>query len=259
MIVIKYGGHSQDHGGEVDPIIRSLAKAHRSGTQIVVVHGGAPAINKELAIHGVEATMNGGYRATTPEAFEVVQRTLSGEVLRNLVNEFISQGVNAIGLSSGDGKTIRAKKMTHTFEGKPIDIGLVGEIESVDPSLVKILLENKYLPVISPVGVSSCGVGLNINADSVVGAIGGALTAEQVIFLTDVDGIYENWPDKNSLLSEVSTERLETMLPTFSEGMIPKALSAIAAIKAGATLVRICNAKDIEQALSGFGGTVVHS
>jgi acetylglutamate kinase len=257
MLVIKYGGHSQDHGDTSDPIIATLAAAHKAGEKIVLIHGGAPAINRELSFHGVSAPMVGGYRATTPEVFEVVQRTLSGEVLRNIVNQFISHGVNAVGLSSGDGRTVRAIKKTQTHDGAQIDLGLVGEVENVDPTFLHLLLEKGYFPIISPVGVSTHGDGLNINGDSVVGAIGGALKAHQVIFLTDVDGIYSSWPDKSSLIDEISVSDLENMLHQFSEGMIPKALSAIAAIKAGATLVRICNATAVDNALAGIGGTVV--
>ena len=124
MFVFKYGGHAIPEGASVDPSIEYLAKLIKSGVKLVVVHGGGPQINRELEIHGIKSEMIDGYRKTTPEVFEVVQRTLSGEVLRNLTNQFISQGINAVGISAGDGNLIRAKNV------KP-ELGLVGVVSAV--------------------------------------------------------------------------------------------------------------------------------
>lgn len=224
MLVIKYGGHAQPNPGVSDPIIKELANSFKSGVKMVLVHGGAPAINRELKAHNIETHMVGGFRYTSPEVFEVVQRTLSGEVLRGLVNQFISYGVNAVGLSSSDGNIIRAKKMFENHLGEAIDIGLVGEIDSVNSEFLHLLLDQGYLPIISPIGTSQSGDGLNLNGDVVVGALGGALQAEQVLFLTDVSGIYRNWPDENSIISHISAAELSSLLPSFEEGMIPKTL-----------------------------------
>jgi len=204
--------------------------------------------------------MVGGFRYTSPEVFDVVQRTLSGEVLRGLVNQFIAQGVNAVGLSSSDGSIMRAKPMTHNHAGEKVDLGLVGEVESVNPQLLNTLLDNGYLPIISPIGTSISGEGLNLNGDVVVGALGAALAAEQVLFLTDVLGIYRNFPDESSLISEISASELNTLLPTFHEGMIPKTLSVLSAISGGATCVRVFDGRtpeNVKRALDGEIGTVI--
>ena len=126
MILFKYGGHAISDGDGIDPTLQVLAKLIKSGEQIVIVHGGGPAINRELEVHGVKSEMIGGFRKTTPEVFEVVQRTLCGEVLRNLVNQLISLDINAIGITAGDGELTRARIANP-------DLGLVGELISTNP------------------------------------------------------------------------------------------------------------------------------
>ena len=153
MFVFKYGGHAIPEGASVDPSIEYLAGLIKSGVKMVVVHGGGPQINRELEIHGIKSEMIGGFRKTTPEVFEVVQRTLSGEVLRNLTNQFISQGINAVGISAGDGNLIRARNE------KP-ELGLVGVVSAVNPDLLNNLLAQGITPVISPIAVDSQGLGL---------------------------------------------------------------------------------------------------
>jgi len=127
MIVIKYGGHVLESAETNDLIIAVISKFHLSGGRVVLVHGGGPAIDAELKFHQIPTTMSAGYRVTTPEVMDVVQRTLSGTVLRDLTNKFIAQGVNAVGISSGDGKTLRAHKYQPLVNGEVTDIGLVGE------------------------------------------------------------------------------------------------------------------------------------
>ena len=260
MIVIKYGGHVLEGSGENDSVIETIANYQLSGGRIVVVHGGGPAINAELAIHNVETTMCSGYRVTTPEVMHVVQETLSGSVLRTLTNKFISFGVNAVGLSTGDGKIMRARKYQPTVGGVSSDIGLVGEAESTDASLLHLLLDNGYLPIISPVGVQSDGVALNVNADLATGSIAGSLGANEVLFITDVAGIYRNWPDLTSLITEISLVELVELAPTFSEGMAPKVKAVITALGSGAKRARVIDGSknfNLEQAFVGVGGTVV--
>lgn len=260
MIVIKYGGHALPEPGVSDPILELIAAYHASGKKVILVHGGGPQINAQLKIYGIDSEFVGGYRKTTHETFAIVQQVLSGGVLRTMVNQLIALGRDAIGLSASDGSIIRAKVMQPIVDGVAQDIGLVGEIDAVNPHLLDHLLGNGYLPVISPIGVDRGGKGLNLNADLVAGAIGGALSADQVIFMTDVPGILRNYPDPNSLIAEIGIDELKTLLPTFAEGMIPKVESAIAAIEEGAALARIIDGRDasnLEKALQGFGGTVV--
>jgi len=247
MFVFKYGGHAIPEGASVDPSIEYLAGLIKSGVKIVVVHGGGPQINRELEIHGIESEMIDGYRKTTPEVFAVVQRTLSGEVLRNLTNQFISQGINAVGISAGDGNLIRAKNE------KP-ELGLVGVVSTVNPELLKNLMAQGITPIISPIAVNSEGVGLNMNADLIAGAIGGALGAEAVLFSTDVSGIYRNWPDETSLIESIDSKELSSIAVSFEGGMIPKAQAAINAIESGAKSVRIFDGRKVANVIAAFEG-----
>jgi acetylglutamate kinase len=247
MFVFKYGGHAIPEGASVDPSIEYLAGLIKSGVKMVVVHGGGPQINRELEIHGIKSEMIDGYRKTTPEVFEVVQRTLSGEVLRNLTNQFISQGINAVGISAGDGNLIRAKNE------KP-ELGLVGVVSAVNPELLKNLMAQGITPVISPIAVNSEGVGLNMNADLIAGAIGGALSADAVLFSTDVSGIYRNWPDETSLIESIDSKELSSIAISFEGGMIPKAQAAINAIESGAKSVRIFDGRKVVNVIAAFEG-----
>lgn len=253
MIVFKYGGHAINEGLGKDPALSFLADLIKSGEQVVIVHGGGPQINRELEVHGIESEMVHGLRKTTPEVFAVVQRTLSGEVLRNLVNQLVSEGINAIGISAGDANLIRG-------EVRNPELGLVGEVAKIDVSILNTFFENKLTPVISPISVTSEGLGINMNADLIAGAIGGALKAEVVMFSTDVSGIYRDWPEETSVITEICVEELTAISADFSGGMIPKASAAINAINSGAKSVRIFDGRSIENLMlahSGQSGTLV--
>ncbi len=253
MILFKYGGHAISDDQGIDPVLSILSKQIKAGKKIVIVHGGGPAINKELEIHGVKSEMIGGLRKTTPEVFAVVQRTLCGEVQRKLVNQLIALGVNAVGLTAGDGDVIRAKI------SKP-ELGLVGEVVSVNPDYLIAQMDLGITPVISPISITTDGQAVNMNADVIAGAIGGALKVDSVLFSTDVSGIYRNWPDKDSLIQSISVNELSEISKTLEGGMIPKAESAINAIKSGAKKVQIFDGRkvsSVELALQGEGGTLV--
>jgi acetylglutamate kinase len=253
MILFKYGGHAISDGKGIDPVLSLLAKEINAGKKIVIVHGGGPAINKELEIHGVKSETVDGLRKTTPEVFEVVQRTLCGEVQRKLVNQLIALGVNAVGLTAGDGGLTRAKIM------RP-ELGLVGEVISVNPDFLVAQMNLGITPVISPISLTTDGQAVNMNADIIAGAIGGALTVDSVLFSTDVSGIYREWPDKNSLIKNINVVELSDISKTFKGGMIPKTESAINAIKAGAKMAQVFDGREVinvELALKGQGGTLV--
>lgn len=260
MIVIKYGGHVLGDTPANNQIIAAIADFHLQGGEVLVVHGGGPAIDAELAAHEIAASSISGYRVTSAAVMEVVQRVLSGTVLRDLVNRFIANGVNAVGLSSGDGNTLRAARFMPTVDGEPIDIGLVGEAQSVDPTFLNLLLNNGYLPVISPVAVQSDGVALNINGDIAAGAIAGALDADEVIFITDVPGIFRDWPDPESLIEKISLTDLQAISASFTGGMAPKVRAVTTALTSGAKQARIIDGRSIANltlAFQGLGGTVI--
>ncbi len=255
MIVFKYGGHAISEELKVDPILAYLADLIKSGENIVIVHGGGPQINRELEIHGVKSEMVKGLRKTSTQVYEVVARTLSGEVLRNLTNQLVGLGINAVGISAGDGNLIRAKVTDSS-------LGLVGDVESIDVSVIQNFIDQGLTPVISPISVTREGVGLNMNADLVAGAIGGALGAELVMFSTDVSGIYRNWPEESSLIGEISLSELQSIAEGFEGGMSPKVNAAITAITSGAKSVRIFDGTSVENlraAHSGKSGTLVVS
>lgn len=255
MIVFKYGGHAISEELKVDPILAYLADLIKSGENIVIVHGGGPQINRELEIHGVKSEMVKGLRKTSTQVYEVVARTLSGEVLRNLTNQLVGLGINAVGISAGDGNLIRAKVADSS-------LGLVGDVESIDVSVIQNFIDQGLTPVISPISVTREGVGLNMNADLVAGAIGGALGAELVMFSTDVSGIYRNWPEESSLIGEISLSELQSIAEGFEGGMSPKVNAAITAITSGAKSVRIFDGTSVENlraAHSGKSGTLVVS
>ena len=249
MIVYKYGGHAIPDGALIDPAIVFLANLIKSGEQIVIVHGGGPQINRELEIHGIKSETVNGLRKTTPEVFEIVQRTLSGEVLRNLVNQLVSQGINAIGISAGDANLIRSQI-------KDSELGLVGEVGDIDNSILLTLLREGITPVISPIGVTKDGTGVNMNADLVAGAIAGTLKADVVMFSTDVPGIYRNWTDENTLIDLIDVSELSVLSKDFEGGMIPKARAAISAIESGAKSVRIFDGRSAANLSAAHAGTL---
>lgn len=260
MIVVKYGGHVLESAADNDAIVEVLAEFQKSGGMLVVVHGGGPAVDQELKIHNIPTTMASGYRVTTPEVMQIVQQTLSGSVLRNLTNQFIGRGVNAVGLSTGDGGTLRARIFHPVVNGQTVDAGLVGEAEKVDGTFLSLIVANGYLPVISPVSVASDGTAININGDIATGSIAGALEASEVIFITDVAGIYREWPNKDSFISEITYSELKDLAPTFADGMAPKVKAVLTALSSGARSARIIDGRNIENlkaALQGSGGTLV--
>ena len=253
MILIKYGGHALPKDGSVDPSLSVIAAEFKRGEKIVLVHGGGPQINQELTLHKIEPKMVNGLRVTSPEVLSVVQKVLSGEILRSIVNQLISLGVRVVGLSSGDGGIVRARPQTG-------DLGLVGDIENVDPTFLQILLKEGYLPVISPIGVSNSGAALNLNADLVAGEIGGALAVDRVFFMTDVSGIYSDFPDEKTLIKNISVRDLRKSASLFQDGMAPKVAAVIQAIEKGAKSAIVFDgrsAQNLEQAIHGQIGTTV--
>ena len=264
MIVIKFGGHAMTDAQGL--FAQAVQAALDIGQECVIVHGGGPQINEALEVAHIESAFLGGFRVTSPETFAIVQRVLSGDVLRSVVAQLRTAGINAVGITGRDGGLLDAKKLTHLVDGTPADLGCVGEVIRVDTSLLSSLLASGYLPVVAPIAVQGddfneeSQVGLNVNADLAAGAIAGALEADSLIFMTDVPGIYRNWPDVTSMIGAITFSELDQIKAEFSEGMAPKVLAALNAISAGAASVRIIDGKDPEAfslALRGFGGTVV--
>jgi acetylglutamate kinase len=250
MIVIKFGGHAMGENSQA--WMNEIANQFKSGEKFVIVHGGGPHIDAELKVRGIEKKSVNGFRITTPEVMHVVEMVLTGTVLRSVVRSLRAARLPAVGITGSDDGLL---------EVKPRDLdqlGLVGEVVRVNPKIINDLLDMGYLPVISPVANDANGQALNINADIAAGAIAGALRATQMLFMTDVPGIYSNWPDKTSLISEIEVSTLKSM--TFADGMVPKVEAAINAVESGATSARIMDGTSLDaftDALAGKGGTWV--
>jgi acetylglutamate kinase len=261
MRVVKYGGHVLEDESIIHSILQIIAELHKRGEQIVLVHGGGPAINKELEIHEISSEMIAGYRKTSSEAMRVVQQVLSGEICRDLTNALLALGVPAVGISAADGGTIIAKKFMPLVDGIEVDIGMVGEPEAVNTGLIQTLLAQGFLPIVSPVAVNAEGEALNLNGDIAAGALAGALGASEVLFVTDVAGIYRSWPDLDSLIGEISFSELKSIAGKFSDGMAPKVKAVLSALASGAKQARVIdgtNSASFRRAFESEGGTVIH-
>ena len=259
VLVIKFGGHAMsDNDGAFG---KKLASAVAQGLRVVVVHGGGPQINQALDLAGITSTFLGGFRITTPEIFSVVEDVLSNQVGPAVAITLTNSGVAALAISGRHSGTIFASRQRTLVNGESEDLGLVGTVERIDPTAIQVILEKGVVPVISPIANEIASEnGLNVNADIAAAAVAGALNAQELIIMTDVPGIYRNWPDKDSLIVSISANELESLKATFAEGMAPKVQACLDAIAAGAHAVRIIDGRDPEafaSALAHTGGTLV--
>jgi acetylglutamate kinase len=259
VLVVKFGGHAMsDNDGAFG---KKLALAIAEGLKVVVVHGGGPQINKALEASGITSQFIGGFRVTTPEIFAIVEQVLSSEVGPAVAQTLTKSGVAALAISGRHSGTIFAVRQMTLVNGEAADLGLVGTVTKVDTEAVKVLLDKGVVPVISPVAsdLDSEG-GLNVNADIAAAAVAGGLQAKELIIMTDVPGIFRNWPDTSSLIHQIDSGELMQIKSTFSEGMAPKVQACLDALDAGAEAVRIIDGRDPEafaDALANTGGTLV--
>jgi acetylglutamate kinase len=259
MIVVKFGGHAmQDENGA---FAKAIAAAQSEGVALVIVHGGGPQIDAALKAEEITSEFSGGFRVTTPEIFEVVERVLTQEVGPAVARSLQKAGVNAVALSGRTSESLIAEPLRKLVDGTSADLGLVGVITAVNPQAIRNALKGGQVPVISPIATDeSFKGGLNVNADLAAAAIAGALDAQCLIIMTDVAGIYRSWPDISSLISEISATELGLIKATFAEGMAPKVQACLDAIKGGASAVRIIDGTDpsaFAAALNNLGGTLV--
>jgi len=253
MMIVKFGGHAMKDADGL--FAQSIRFALSKGEKVIVVHGGGPQINAELSLRNIESMFVNGFRYTTEEIFGVVEYVLTKVVGPEVATNLVSNGIKALSISGKD---------SHILAGTPIEgLGRVGRVSKVNVQPIQELLDAQIVPVIAPIGSDiSGGSGLNINADLAAAAISAAYEESTLIIMTDVAGIYRNWPDEDSLIEEISSKELDNLMSSFSDGMIPKVQAALEAVEAGAHAVRIIdgtNPKSFEQALSGHGGTLVHA
>ncbi|MCW3765623.1 acetylglutamate kinase [Paenarthrobacter ureafaciens] len=251
-MVIKYGGNAMVNDELRRAFAEDIVFLHHVGIHPVVVHGGGPQINSMLGRLGIESEFKGGLRVTTPEAMDVVRMVLTGQVGRELVGLINSHGPYAVGMSGEDGGLLRAVRTGTVVDGEEVDLGLVGEVVGVDPTGIKDILDAGRIPVISTVapeiiddatGFQTTGQVLNVNADTAAAAVASALGASKLVILTDVEGLYANWPDKSSLISSLTASELRDMLPRLESGMIPKMAACLKAIDEGVQRAHIVDGR----------------
>ncbi|MGH8876138.1 MAG: acetylglutamate kinase [Stackebrandtia sp.] len=232
-VVVKYGGHAM-----VDPALReAFAKdmvfLRYAGLKPVVVHGGGPQISSMLGKLGIASEFRGGLRVTTSEAMDVVRMVLVGQVGRELVGLINEHGPFAVGMSGEDARLFTAKRRKAMVDGEAVDVGQVGDVDRVNTDAVSDLIAAGRIPVISTVAPDIDGVVHNVNADTAAAALAQALGAQKLVVLTDVEGLYGDWPDTSSLIRQVTAEKLNEMLPALSAGMAPKMEACLRAVKGG--------------------------
>ncbi|KZB84278.1 acetylglutamate kinase [Amycolatopsis regifaucium] len=232
-VVIKYGGNAMIDESLKQAFAEDMVFLRMAGLRPVVVHGGGPQITAMLNRLGVEGEFKGGLRVTTPETMDIVRMVLTGQVSRELVGLINAHGPYAVGISGEDARLFTAERKQAIVDGEQVDIGLVGEVSEVNPDAVLDIVNAGRIPVVSTVAPDVDGVVHNINADTAAGALAAALGAEKLVVLTDVEGLYANWPDRGSLVDRIRVDRLETLLPGLASGMIPKMEACVRAIRGG--------------------------
>ena len=262
IVVVKYGGNAMVDEELKRAFAADMVFLRTVGAKPVVVHGGGPQINEMLSKIGLEGEFKGGFRVTSPEIMDVVRMVLFGQVGRDLVNLINSHGPYAVGTSGEDAGLFTATKRMVNVDGELTDIGLVGDITDVNPSAVMDIIEAGRIPVVSGIAPGTDGEVYNINADSAAGALAQALGAERLVMLTNVEGLYTDWPNKESLVSKIEATPLEKMLPNLDAGMIPKMESALNAVKGGVAAShvidgRLAHAVLLELLTMGGIGTMV--
>jgi acetylglutamate kinase len=233
VVVIKYGGNAMIDDTLKAAFAQDMVFLRLAGIHPVVVHGGGPQITAMLNRLNLPAEFRGGLRVTTPETIDVVRMVLVGQVGRELVGLINAHGPFAVGMSGEDAGLFTAERRTALVNGEAVDIGLVGEVVSVSPSAVLDIVAAGRIPVVAGVAPDRDGVVYNINADSAAAALAEALGAAKLVVLTDVEGLYANYPDPDSLISAITAAELAPMLPSIATGMAPKMEACLRAVRGG--------------------------
>jgi acetylglutamate kinase len=234
IVVVKYGGNAMTDDALRQAFAADMAFLRNCGIHPVVVHGGGPQITAMLRRLGIDkGDFRGGFRVTTPEVLDVARMVLFGQVGRELVNLINAHGPYAIGITGEDAQLFTAVRRSVNVDGVATDIGLVGDVDRVNTAAVLDLIAAGRIPVVSTLAPDADGVVHNINADTAAAALAEALGAEKLLMLTDVEGLYTSWPDRDSLVSEIDTATLAQLLPTLETGMIPKVEACLRAVTGG--------------------------
>lgn len=244
IIVIKYGGNAMTDESLKVAFAEDIAFLRLAGFKPVVVHGGGPQISRMLDRLGIDSEFRGGLRVTTPEAMDVVRMVLVGQVQRELVGLLNQHGPLAVGLSGEDAGLFTAVQTGTVVDGEEVDLGLVGEVSEVRPDAVLDLIEAGRIPVISSVAPDVDGVVHNVNADTAAAALAVALRAEKLLVLTDVEGLYRDWPDSDDVIGEISPEALAELMPRLASGMVPKMGACLKAVQGGVPRATVVDGRE---------------
>jgi acetylglutamate kinase len=228
-VVVKYGGNAMTDDSLKRAFAEDIVFLRLAGLRPVVVHGGGPQISAMLDRVGIASEFRGGLRVTTPEAMEVVRMVLTGQVQREIVTLINEHGPFAVGLSGEDAQLFRGT----VIDGVEVDLGLVGDVVEVRPDFVTALLDDGRIPVVSTVAPDAAGTAHNVNADTAAAALAVALGAEKLVVLTDVPGLYADWPASTQVIAEIHADALRDMLPGLESGMVPKMEACLRAVDGG--------------------------
>jgi acetylglutamate kinase len=232
-IVVKYGGAAMADEELKAAFAEDIVFLRLCGVRVVVVHGGGPQISQMLDRLGIDSEFRGGLRVTTPEAMDVVRMVLVGQVGRELVGLLNAHGPYAVGLSGEDAGLFTAARTEAMVDGESVDVGLVGDVVDVRPETVLDLIEAGRIPVVSTVAPDVDGQVHNVNADTAAAALAEALGATKLVMLTDVAGVYRDWPDSDEVISELTVDELEKLMPELASGMVPKMEACRRAVRGG--------------------------
>ena len=244
IVVVKYGGNAMTDPGLKQAFAEDIAFMRFAGFKPVVVHGGGPQISSMLDRLDIKSEFRGGLRVTTPEAMDVVRMVLVGQVQRELVGLINQHGPLAVGLSGEDAGLFTAKPTNTVVDGEEVDLGLVGEVDRVRPESVIDLIEAGRIPVVSSVAPDVNGVVHNVNADTAAAALAIALGAEKLLVLTDVEGLYRDWPASDDVIKEISPEALAALMPTLASGMVPKMGACLQAVTEGVPRATVVDGRE---------------
>ncbi|MFM9702811.1 acetylglutamate kinase [Streptomyces galilaeus] len=253
-VVVKFGGNAMVDADLQRAFAQDIVELRRTGLRPVVVHGGGPQISAMLDRLGLETRFEAGLRVTTPETMDVVRMVLSGRVQRELVGHINAHGPLAVGMTGEDAHTMTAVRRAARVDGRPVDIGLVGDIVEVNPAMVSTLLEQGHIPVVSPVARGADGQVYNVNADLAASALAVALHAERLVVLTDVAGLYADWPHSTEVIERLTADALEELLPGLASGMLPKMEGCLRAVRGGVRRAQVLDGRVPHAVLDGILG-----
>jgi acetylglutamate kinase len=243
IVVIKYGGNAMIDDDLKRAFAQDIVFMKRCGIHPVVVHGGGPQISSMLSRLGIASEFRGGLRVTSPEAIEVVRMVLVGQVGRELVGLINTHSTLAVGLSGEDGGLFIAERRGAVVDGQEVDLGLVGDVVSVRTEAVEGLISSGSVPVVASIAPDLNGVVHNVNADTAAAALAVALNAERLVVLTDVKGLYRDWPNSSEVITELSASELRELMPDLESGMVPKMEACLRAVEGGLTRATVVDGR----------------